>query len=695
MSKDFTQYDYESLVDEATQKLSDQPGWGQGYQSSMGQTLIQLLADITDNLQFMLERRTQESYLITSRLDSSARAAVSAIGYRPRRKISATGQLKLRLKDNQTDASVPAIGNIFIPYGTEVYFEDNAFIVMEDATIASGDSEVTLSVKEGSIRQETFNFEASPYRENNFLEFSDYVNKEEFSLYIQDAKGEFYDVDNEINGIRLGALSFADSKTRAYDIRYYRSGMRIIFGNDIFGKKPEGEVVVNWVESSGSEVDVVKTGLEFNFASEYLYDDTTTTPRNIYYYELTNTTPIRGGNDEESIVEMRRNVAEYVRTNDRAVTNFDYEFWTRRSGIGDIVDVTAYGEHEADTIIFTMNNVYIAYLTKQGIPLNAVQKTQLGEYLSKYKVNTTHLVISEAVRTYLKLDIDFKRHPKLPISDAQLVKILKDRINEYFGIREGAIGTGFQHSEFVEYLQNLTTVFNNITYPMTDFVKVEIDAMIPLPIPQPAYDGIVELSYDYVINKDDIWNVTINGNTYSILVYDTDTVETLVARMKDKIFQNTSLMLATPKANQIRIKEPTETGTYTLSVGTGDLVEFTRFRQLIQLPKSQNVATSNSDQIKPNSVRIVDDQETIIMQDDGNGNVEPTDGYFFPVVFVDYKRSLIEAPSVPNGMYYVKFQQNEYQNFDVARDGAVFKMPFADEPTNTQTSNYSVLNIIR
>lgn len=672
MSRDLTQYEYEALVARITEIYKDKEGIGGGYDSTTGQMLIELLADSVDALAFMLERRTQETYLETARLKSSIWALASSVGYIPRRMVGATGTLELVLLDSNGNPT-SAAGTINIPYGTRTTLDGREFIVAEDAQLLPGDSSTTIPIVQGKSRTQTYNFNLEPYYSDNFIVLGDYEKIEEFSLKVFNGDDQFFFVDEPSDdGYRLGALSFASPDDAGYDIKFGFEGMRIIFGDGKFGKRPEGNVVVTWTDTEGDDVAVVNTGLEFAFENDILYDDLVVTPPNQYKYILTNNSTISGGQDAEHADSIRQSVAEYVRTNDRAVTNFDYEFRVRRSGIGGIKDVSVYGENEQNTIIFTMNNVYVAYVRQDGFELNVAQQQQLRDYIDRYKVNTTHIVLRPAIETPLRLNIDFKRHRLLPISDAQLYRDVRKAVYEYFAVGKGTIGKEFQHSEFVEFLQNLTTEFNGVRYKMTDFVYVAANAFFPFKVPTPAYDGIIELSYDYTIQRDDIWNVAVDGVTFSERVRASDSIETLVLRMREQIFTNTSLMVATPAPNQIRVSHPLDTGTYEISVGSGDLVEFTRFRQLLQLPLSGESITGIGTQIKRGTATIYDSNDTPIMSDvDGNGLIESLDGYFFPDVLIDYQKALMELPSVPNGTYYVQWQQNDFQNFKAAQDGYI------------------------
>ena len=124
--KDLTKYNYDDLVAKATELLKDKEGWGDAYQSSTGQMLIQLLADTTDNLHYLLERRSIEGFLHHARLENSVISRASELGYRSFRATAHTGTLELKIKDQHGNFS-PPVHEVFIPKNTPLKFEDRTF----------------------------------------------------------------------------------------------------------------------------------------------------------------------------------------------------------------------------------------------------------------------------------------------------------------------------------------------------------------------------------------------------------------------------------------------------------------------------------------------------------------------------------------------------------------------------------------
>lgn len=131
-----TNYEYEDLREKIEERLRTKPGWGDSYESTVGQNLIDIAADAADVLSYMLERRSQESFQSTARLRSSVVSKASEAGYRSRRALAANGQLELKLVDENGDPKpVEAGGEIVIAEGTPVTFDGENFFTTSEYII--------------------------------------------------------------------------------------------------------------------------------------------------------------------------------------------------------------------------------------------------------------------------------------------------------------------------------------------------------------------------------------------------------------------------------------------------------------------------------------------------------------------------------------------------------------------------------
>jgi len=99
----FADYNFDKLVSQLQAIVSQEDGWKDtAYAGGTGSFLIELFAYVGEMLLYYLERRAQESYIDTAQLRSSIVRLVSLISYRPKRKVSSTGQLTLLYLEDGT-----------------------------------------------------------------------------------------------------------------------------------------------------------------------------------------------------------------------------------------------------------------------------------------------------------------------------------------------------------------------------------------------------------------------------------------------------------------------------------------------------------------------------------------------------------------------------------------------------------------
>lgn len=676
--RDFTNYEYQAIVDFLTEKYRNQPGLGDGYEGSMGQTLIQLQADSVDSLAYMLERRSQEAFLETARLESSIWARASELGYRPKRNVASTGTVEITLID-QAGGIVNALAPIVIPKYTPLFMEDASFIVTEDVTIPVGESTALLPVKEGSLVSNTYNFSVEPYLSSPTIAIENYMDIEEYSLEIKDADGLYrFVLDSESINKNITSLSYATENDRLYDIKFSKEGMRLVFGDGVFGYRPPGNVEVNWIQSEG-EVTVLKTGVNFTFESDFITDTSTPLPANVYRYSMVNITPIRGANVHEDMIDIIRNAPLSARANNRAVTAADYEFWALRSGIGDVIDIQAYGEQETGSLIFNMNNVYLSYLTSDALELNIEQQIALREFLDKFKTITTHLVLRMADKIEIVVNVDFRRERSFPITDSQLFEIVKGFIEDYFELKRGSIGREVQHSEFVRYLQNRTYTFNGVKYNTTDFVKVNLEAQFPLSMPISVYDSLITLDVSYVPNEGDTWTILINDEPSTVTVEAGDSREIIVNKMREELFLNSNLLTAIEKPGEvIRVKSAFIDAVFTIDLSQGDLSSFTSTDTIYHIPTPTTDPFSLQNSVFPGSAYIVNENEDVLFRDNGNGLMVAEPGIGLGSFEIDYLNGYLISPTLSDGKYFIRWQQNEFQNFKANSRAAIVLSPIKE-----------------
>lgn len=706
-------YEFQDLVNKIQTKLREKEGWGDAYESSVGQTLIDINAEAADILSYMLERRSQEGFQSTARLRSSVVSKASENGYRPFRSIASSGFLQIELVDENGDPKPVATDAVVtIPENEIITFNNETFIATETATVKEGETTSTIPVIEGEVVTRNFNPDTlTSLSSSGYILIEDYEEIAEGSISVTSGGVEYEDVRDRSD---IGSLSFAEGRGSNpqrgafYDIRYVHDGMRIQFGDNVFGRRPASIVTVRYVVTKGSGVRVVSTGNEFALPSSVLNDDLNLTPPNEYDYVLTNSSPIVNGREAETIEEIKLNSPLSIQVNNRAVGLPGYQFWARQAAIGGVIDVNAFSERELDTILYNVNNVYISYLLEQGGELETQQKQQLIEFIKARDVALAHIVLLAVKEIKLGIEVDFQRNPDLPISNSELYDIISAFLKEKFRRRNGSIGNEFQKSDIINEFYQLTTRSGGINYKITDFVNLSIRAYQDFIMPLETNRALVKLDPDLAPTAGQTFILKFDDEQEVIVEVETDDVNAanpyvnLLFKMRDKIYEETNLIpeiisrqsIDNDNVLMLSLSSRDNLGEFKVSKSEGDLAPFTLLTYVLQVTPKEFGTDSNV--IEPGTLEVRNETGAVVYTDNGTGQwVDDTGevldfiaflydgtedydgsqahtGATFAGSSIEYDTGRLFLPEeMLEGNYTVSYTQDKFQNFKSNPNAAV------------------------
>lgn len=530
---DFTKYEYQDKLRQMTELLKNKDGWGDAYDSTMGQTLIQMMVDVTDSLHYMLERRTAESFLETAKLRSSVIARSCELGYRYRRAVANSGEVEIILQGENEAGDVieiPAEADLIIPRFTELTNDGISYFTDSEITIPVGESRGTVQVRQGQYESvsETINGE-------DFVLIPEYEYIDNFFLRVREGQNIYLDVVRNNKNVNKRALSFLGPDDQFYDVKYATNGMRVVFGDGTYGKKPDGEVTIDYITVDPENDPIIVIGQEFDFAGV----PPTDLDGNSYDFSLVNSSSIRGYLPPEDTTAIKRNAVVYHKTNGRATTNDDYTYWVKESGVASIVDARAFGEDELSTLVYNMNNVYITYLKEDGSSLTRDQEISLRQFIDQVKTTQAHVVLNNARRLNIQADISVKKNKSNPISNAEMYDIIYRYMQNRLSLGEGSIGGKIYASNVVNEMYGLTSTNNDVTRQLIEYVKVDLNGIVPFSVPLIGNKSYVTLSTEYVPTTGDRWVLILSNLICEIEIDGTDSTTDILNKMRDRIFEVT------------------------------------------------------------------------------------------------------------------------------------------------------------
>lgn len=325
----YTAYDFDLLVVQLQDRLKKSDAWKDIYRSGAGETFIEILAYVLNLCMYYAERRAEESYLPTAQNRSSVVNLVSLLNYHPKRKTSSTGELQFSI-------SAPLSTIVYVPKYTECQTSDGVkYLTNEGGAIQKGQTTVTLKGIQGELVQTEITSDGTSSQEylisDTAVENSGDTTNPTLRVVVDGAEWSL-----------VTSFLDSDSTSQHYRVIDEMDGtVSVLFGDGINGKSPEaGQVIViQYVKSAGLSGNVTFMA-RITTVNSSIYDENST-PVTV---SVTNVSSFLGGDDEESIEEIRYEAPQVFKTGDRGVTRDDLIAILKN--YPGVADANAWGEKE-------------------------------------------------------------------------------------------------------------------------------------------------------------------------------------------------------------------------------------------------------------------------------------------------------------------------------------------------------------
>ena len=389
----YTNYSFTSLVLQLQNNLiANQSAWRDMYRSGTGQMLIELFAAVGTLVNYYIERRAEETYLPTAKNYSSAVNLVRLLNYTPKRNVSAiTGVLNGG--GIQFTLSAPNVGQVYIPTNTSFSIGGIDFVTSQYATLLPGQTVTSVSAIQGDLVpvNYTSNGSANQVYNINDTTIENSVTMElvatttvlntaqvlqnlftsPYTTLLTNVDGSYSvwapnDVTrpqtisvlvNNVPWIQVSSFINAISTSQYYMIRPELNGtISILFGDGVFGAIPinGANISITYISSAGLGGNIYSTNASFPASvctlNSTIYDQY----GNPQTVTVTNTVPILGGENAETINQIKANAPQVFSAGDRAVTPAD--FVSLILNFPGVAAVNVFGENENNPPNYNMMN---------------------------------------------------------------------------------------------------------------------------------------------------------------------------------------------------------------------------------------------------------------------------------------------------------------------------------------------------
>jgi hypothetical protein len=465
-------YSYESVLERletrTLAKLKDNEEEARLLLFGTNRAVLDAVAEEISDVVMYDEHLTREAVWDTAQGYSSIMKQVGFYNYKPHSKIGSTGKVRASTSE-AFDGEYS--DNISIPQWTSFSGGGLSFLCRKEAILLAGTKYADVDVVQGKIRTKAVAITEALFPMPQGTSYAritlEDMNVENNNFEVR-VNGSLWE---EVDHIRLAKTNSDKVYTRENMTAY--KGVILGFGNNMFGKSLEfGDTVsIVYVETQGKAGNVFASGI-ITGVDDSIFDE------NKSKIELfcTNLSSISGGQDYESLDEIRANAPQAYQTLNRAITSKDYQFLIKGENFVDRVFV--WGEKEINEDLgnkpgtflpATQNLIYITGFlidpeTLTGVSMPESTKDKIREFLNDKKgttdilqfVDTQFVYINFIIRAYVS---DYRYTPEqvralihrklLEVYQAGIAEYRKNLyFSDYYAVIDGIEGVDHHTTSF-------------------------------------------------------------------------------------------------------------------------------------------------------------------------------------------------------------------------------------------------------
>jgi hypothetical protein len=434
------------------------------FEGSNLSVIIDVLAYNTYIASYNANMVTNEVFIDSATLRENVVSLARNIGYNPRSRKSAKAKISFAV-DTTTYLNPPTslTLNKGLVCTSALNFENQTatFALLDDVTVpvvANFALFENIEIYEGTYL--TTNFTVNPLTpQQRYIIPNPGVDTDTIRVQVRPSEGstisrEYRQTDSIF---ALGPTDPVFYVNEIEDERY-----EIIFGDDVFGKKPEDNsyIEVSYLTTKGSQGNRIQN---FAFAGRITYNAggvNTTATQGIS--QITSIEVSANGKEIESVDSIKKYAPRFYSARYRAVTARDYEIVTPR--VYPFIDaIAAYGGEELTPPQY--GKIYLAIKPTNGPYLSNSAKNEIVTKLRQYAVAGISPEIVDLKYLYLELTTNAYYNTNLAPNQAFVSSQISQNAEEYARSPElNTFGARFKYSKFLKLIDDThPSITSNIT----------------------------------------------------------------------------------------------------------------------------------------------------------------------------------------------------------------------------------------
>lgn len=386
--------DYGSIIEDCAARIKARypDTWNDFYEDNLGVVILEVFAYVCDTLLFYGDRQALETYLATATERQNVINIAAAIGYRVAGASPASADITFSIEEGRTR-------DVTIPAGTQIATQEGvAFELINDAVIPAGGTTIIGGARQGITYSESLGTSSGEGNQSYFIDRQGIVSIT--AVYVGGVAWE-----------PVESLFEQEADSRAYKAMLNSDGTaQISFGDGDYGAiPPQGEdIEIIYRVCSGAAGNVLAGTITV------MRDIATDSVGNRVPVTATNVTAATGGADQESLTHIKNWAPKYYETQDRCVTQNDYETRAIAFDGGDSGRIAKcraiVTEQTGAANVITL--YVLAYSAGGGLAIaSEALKNALGENISQYKMLTDWIEVDDGTIEPINISGDIKMMP--------------------------------------------------------------------------------------------------------------------------------------------------------------------------------------------------------------------------------------------------------------------------------------------